>query len=132
MSLNSFQIGTIAQPLEVLFGPSHYDKDSKIRAIKCFCDDEKLLEELRDIDPTLIKTDDITGRQVLRLKVWQSSKVHLPDSDETLTVDAIRRGNKLVGKVKLHHWQFEGQDGVSLTCDAILLLERNSTGLKWV
>ena len=69
MSTTKLQVGTLAEPMEIQWAPSHFDNGKSSRAIKCFLDDEKLVEELEDIDESLIKDDN--GRNVLRLKVWQ-------------------------------------------------------------
>jgi hypothetical protein len=131
MSLNTFQIGSIAHPLEIQWPPSHYDAGKKSRAIKCLVDDEKLVEEIKAIDATLISEDD-NGHHVLRLKLWQTAMVQLHGSDQLLTVDDLRYGDKITVMAKPYKWTFEGRRGTSLTANHVLVVERGSADRKSV
>jgi hypothetical protein len=125
MSTKLFQIASIAQPMEIQWAPSHYDNGKLARAIKCFVDDETLVEELKAIDDTLLKDDDY-GRHVLRLKVWQSARVQVHDSDQLLTVDELRNGDRITVMAKPYKWQYEGREGTSLTAGHVLVVQRGS------
>jgi hypothetical protein len=126
MSTKTFQVGTLAQPLEVLFGPAHFDEGQKARMIKVFVDDEKTVQELRDIDPELVTDDQNTGRQSLRLKMWQNAKIKDNKTKKLIKVDDLHRGDRIVVMVKSYNWEYEGREGVSLTSGEALLLERGS------
>ena len=123
MSVKLFQIASVAQPMEIQWAPSHFDNGKLARAIKCFVDDETLVEELKAIDDTLLKDDD-SGRHVLRLKVWQSARVRLHDSGELIKVDELRNGDQITVIAKPYKWQFEGRTGTSLTAGHVLVVER--------
>jgi hypothetical protein len=125
MSTKTFQVGTLAQPLEVLFGPAHFDEGKKARMIKVFVDDEKTVLELRDIDSELV-TDDHTGRQSLRLRMWQNAKITDNKTKKLIKVDDLHRGDRIVVMVKSYRWEYDGREGVSLTSGEALLLERGS------
>jgi hypothetical protein len=68
MSTTPFQLACIAEPLELKWGPSHYDKGQKARAIQVHLDYADQKTEIDAIDDSLVKFDD-SGRAVLRLKV---------------------------------------------------------------
>jgi hypothetical protein len=74
MSTTTFQIGCIAEPLQVKWGPSHYDKGQKARAIQVNIDYADQKADIDELDDTLVKFNR-GGRAVLRLKVWQNAKV---------------------------------------------------------
>jgi hypothetical protein len=112
MSTKTFQVGTLAQPLEVLFGPSHFDEGKKARMIKVFVDDEKTVLELRDIDSELV-TDDHTGRQTLRLKMWRNAKITDNKTKKLIKVDDLHRGDRIVVMVKSYRWEYDGREGVA-------------------
>jgi hypothetical protein len=125
MSTKSFQVASVAQPIELQWAPSHYDQGKSARAIKCFVEDNRLLHYIEDIDESLIKRDE-HGRNVLRLKVWQSARVQLLGSDQLLTVDELRSGDRISLMVKIHDWEYEGRKGTSLTANHVLVVEQGS------
>ena len=122
MSTTQFQIGTRAQPITVKWPTSHYDEGKPTRALKCFVDDEKLIEELKDIDGSLVNDDNI-----LRLKLWQTADVQLQSSGELLTVDQLRQGDRIAVIAKPYKWKFEGRQGTSLTASHVIVVERASS-----
>jgi hypothetical protein len=127
MSVNSFQIGSKAQPLEILFGPSHYDKGQKARSIKVYLDDQKQVQQFKDMDETLVREDG-NSRTVLRLKIWQNAKVsHIYETDKMLKVDELHPGDRLVAMIKPYSWQYEGRNGVSLTCNHLMVISRGAS-----
>jgi hypothetical protein len=125
MSTKSFQLASVAQPIELQWAPSHYDQGKSARAIKCFVENDRLLHSIHDIDKSLVKQDE-HGRNILRLKVWQSANVQLQGSDELMTVDDLKSGDKITVFVKVHHWEYEGREGSSLTAGHVLVVERGS------
>jgi hypothetical protein len=136
MSTKSFQVASVAHPIELLWPPSHYDQGEATRGIKCFVDNPKLVESLEEVDEGLIKRDE-HGRCILRLKVWQSASVVLQGSDQFLSVDDLKRGDQITVFAKAHHWSFEGKQGASLTVSHILIVERDSrqcpdTPVQWL
>jgi hypothetical protein len=134
MSVSTFQIGSKAQPLEILFGPSHYDKGQKARSIKVYLDDKKQVQEFKDMDDTLVH-EDVNSRAVLRLKIWQNAKVsHISETNKILKVDELHRGDKIVVKAKPYYWSYEGIQGVSLTCSHLIVTKRgdDSVSQKWL
>jgi hypothetical protein len=134
MSTTTFQIGCMAEPLEVQWGPSHWDKGEKARSIKVFLDDEHLKTKIDQLDHTLCKFDD-NGRTVLRIKIWQSARVAEHSTGKKLKVDDIHRGDRIIVIVKPYHWNYEGSRGVSLTCSDVLVMSRASSDIsqtpKW-
>jgi hypothetical protein len=75
MSTKSFQIASIAKPLEILFGPSQIDEGQKARSIKCYIDDVNQIESLMELDDSLISLDG--SRRVVRLKLWQDAEINI-------------------------------------------------------
>jgi hypothetical protein len=124
MSTTTFQIGCIAKPLEVQWGPSHWDKGQTSRSIKVFLDYSDQKTEIDALDETLVKFDTPDGRAVLRLKVWQNAKVSEHDGDKKLKVDDLKRGDQIVVVAKPYHWEYEGREGVSLNVSDILMVKR--------
>ena len=131
----SFQVGTLANPLQILWAPSHYDKGKKSRAIKVFVDDEKAAQDLQALDESLVTQGD-DGRFVLRLKVWQNAKVTMRDGNKKMKVDDLRRGDKILVMAKRYDWVYEGREGVSLSSGNVLVVEQSVCGsynaAKWV
>ena len=124
MSTTTSQVGCIAEPLEVQWGPSHWDKGQTARSIKVFLDYSDQKTEIDALDETLVKFDTPDGRAVLRLKVWQNAKVSQHDSDKKFKVDDLQRGDQIVVVAKPYHWQHEGTEGVSLNVSDILIVKR--------
>jgi hypothetical protein len=124
MSTTPFQIGCIAEPLEVQWGVSHWDEGQKSRSIKVFLDYPDQKVDIDDLDDTLVKFDPPDGRAALRLKVWQNAKVGQRDSDKKFTVDDLQRGDQIIVVAKPYHWQHEGTEGVSLNVSDILIVKR--------
>jgi hypothetical protein len=118
--MNTFQIGSIDQPLTIQWPPSHFDKGQSSRGIKCFVNYEKPIKDIAHIDETLIKDD------ILRLKLWQSAKVQLHNSNELLTVDDLQQGDLIAVMAKPYKWEFQGRQGTSLTASHVLIVERGS------
>jgi hypothetical protein len=125
MSTKSFQVASVAHPIELQWAPSHYDQGKSARAIKCFVENDRLIHSIQDIDESLIKQDE-HGRNILRLKVWQSARVQLHGSDDLLTVGDLQRGDEISLIVKIHNWSFEGKQGTSLTASHVLIVEQGS------
>jgi hypothetical protein len=124
MSTKTFQVGSLAQPLEVQWGPSHWDKGQTARSIKVFLDYSDQKTEIDALDDTLLKFDTPDARAVLRLKVWQNAKVSELDGDRKFKVDDLKRGDQIVVGAKPYHWEYEGREGVSLNVSDILIVKR--------
>ena len=135
MYTTPFQLGCIAEPLEVKWAPSHYDKGQKARAIQVHLDYADQKTEIDAIDDTIVKFDD-SGGALLRLKVWQNAKVSGLDGDKKFEVDDLKRGDQIVVEAKPYHWEYEGREGVSLNVSDILIVKRvpsgASVGPKWM
>ena len=136
MSTTPFQLACIAEPLEVKWAPSHYDKGQKARAIQVHLDYADQKTEIDAIDDTIVKFDD-SGGALLRLKVWQNAKVSEHDVDKKFKVDDLQRGDQIVVVAKPYHWQHEGTEGVSLTISDILIVKPvaaigSCVGHKWL
>ena len=123
MSTTPFQLGCIAEPLQVKWGVSHYDEGQKARAIQVNIDYADQKTDIDAIDDSLVKFDS-GGRAVARLKIWQNAKVTEHGSDKKFKVDDLQRGDQIVVIAKPYYWVFEGREGVSLNVSDILIVKR--------
>ena len=129
MSVEKFQIGTLAIPLEILWATSEMDAGNSARGIKVYVNNKYELGPLVDLDESLISIE--RDRGILRLKLWQNAKVTLHGSDTKLKIDDLKSGDKIAVIAKPYQWQFEGREGVTLSCGEVLLIEQVNLVTIW-